>query len=76
MPIWYEICPKNPVIEPFLLCPISKISPIWAYFETEPDAGFFWIHKWAIGAQIEPGWGWVELHPGKKSGGGSTLIRA
>ena len=54
MPTRPEICPKNPVIESFLRCPFSKISLIWGDSETEPDTGFFWAGRGAIGAQIEP----------------------
>jgi hypothetical protein len=39
-----------------LFRPISKIIPIWGYFETEPDTGLFSGAKGAIGGHIGPGW--------------------
>jgi hypothetical protein len=53
--ISHEICQKNRVIESVLIYPFSKIIPIWAYFKTEPDTGFFSRGQGVIGGQIEPG---------------------
>jgi hypothetical protein len=38
-----------------LFRPISKIIPIWSYFETEPAKGFFSGVKGVIGGHIELG---------------------
>jgi hypothetical protein len=38
-----------------LFRPIGKIRHIWGYFESEPDTGFFWGAKEAIGAQFGAG---------------------
>jgi hypothetical protein len=38
-----------------LFRPFGKISPIWGYFQSEPDTGFFLGDQGAIGARIEPG---------------------
>ena len=52
------------VYEIVLFRPFAKIWPIWSCFKSEPDTGFFWDAKRAIGAQIGPGWDevmWEEL---------------
>jgi len=41
----HEICQKNRIIEALLICPFPEKSPIWGYFESEPDTGFFWDVK-------------------------------
>ena len=56
-----------------LFRPIAKIRLIWAYFETEPDTGFFWDAKRAIGGWIGPGWdevckGDAREEPGRAGG--------
>ncbi|MFA6364736.1 hypothetical protein, partial [Methanoregula sp.] len=57
--ISHEICQKNRIIGSVLICPFPKISPIWGYFKSKPDTGFFWGVKWVIGGQIGPGLGRV-----------------
>jgi len=65
--ISHEICQKNRIIVSVLICPFSKISPVWGYFESEPDTGFFWSVKGVIGGHIGPGLGQVCTMPARKT---------
>jgi len=61
------ISQKNRIVGSVLICPFPKISPIWGYFETEPDTGFFWGMMRVIGGHIGPGLGWACTLPARKT---------
>jgi hypothetical protein len=67
--ISHEICQKNRIIGSVIIRPISKISPIWGYFETELDTGFFWGVKRVIGGHFGPGLERVHTKPVRRRGG-------